>query len=101
MNTGNMTNDEANDIGNFIESQLSNKIQNSMQLALILEEQHNEVMKLYWRLEEKIVKQRNLIKCNLVFTEDEHTFLKDMSPSFVMAAFVYFDKIKRMPLYDF
>jgi len=77
------------------------KFENSMQLALVLDIKHNELMKFYWYLEEQIVKRRHLIRCCTVFTDEGQTFIKDMSDAFILAAFVQFGKKNSLTINDF
>jgi len=77
------------------------KFENSMQLALVLDVKHNELMKFYWYLENQIVKRRHLIRCCLVVTDEGNNFIKDMSDAFILAAFVHFGKKNSLTINDF
>ena len=77
------------------------KFENSKQLAKELGTKHHALMGFYWHLENQVVKRRNLIMCTIVIVEGGENYLLDMSDAFVLAAFVYFDKINSIALNDF
>ena len=93
------------DLKHFAEMANENKpkfnFENSMQLALVLDVKHNELMKFYWFLENQIVKRRYLIKCHLVITDEGQNFLKSMTDAFILAAFVHFGKKNSIGINDF
>lgn len=65
------------------------KINNSKELADFLKVPHKKVMDFYWKLDDKVVENRNFIECTYVI-DGKKRYLRNMCDSLIFAIIVQF-----------